>query len=164
MPESIPGIPELPITAATEPIPAAPEEVVEVGKTGVATAPAEARRKRHRRSKAELEAAKAAAAPPTPPVGASNEDLERCRLGFAMLFGLVDKMLTKKWGEDMALTEEEISTLAGAWTEAVAPYLPKMGSQMPLATAAVATLLIALPRWDTYQAYKAAHALDPAGV
>jgi len=145
----------LPITAATEPIPPAPEPAPpgpqEPGQP----------KKRHRRTKAELAAEKLAAVPPAPAVGATPEDLARCKLGFVMLFGLVSKAITKKWGEEMTLTEEEVATLAGAWTEAVAPYLPKMGAQMPLATAAVATFLIALPRWDSYQTYKTAHSLEP---
>lgn len=154
MPDETIPLPGLPIAPATGPIPAAAE----------ATPPASAEpgepKKRHRRTKAELEAARKAIAPPTPPPAATTaEDLERCRLGFRMIFGLVSTALTKKWGEEMTLKEEEVNTLASAWTDAVAPYLPKMGAQMPLATAAIATLLIALPRWDVYQAKKAVEEL-----
>jgi len=107
-----------------------------------------------------LEAARLAALPAEAPAVATASDLDRCRVGFAMIFGLVSKGLGKKWGDDMALSEEEVSTLAGVWTDAVAPYLPQMGASMPIGTALVATLLIALPRWDVYQA-KRAEALTP---
>lgn len=153
MPDETIPLPGLPVAPATGPIPAAAE----------ATPPASGEpsepKKRHRRTKAELEAARKAIAPPPPPVATTAEDLERCRLGFRMIFGLVSTALTKKWGEEMTLKEEEVMTLASAWTDAVAPYLPKMGAQMPLATAAIATLLIALPRWDVYQAKKAVEEL-----
>lgn len=155
--DTIPGIPELAVTGATEPIPAAPEPAPEPQPQ----AGEPAKRKRHRRTKAELEAAKSAAAPPALVAAPSTEDLDRCRLGFAMIFGLVSKALTKKWGEEMELTEEEVATLAGAWTDAVAPYLPQAGKSMPIATAAVATLLIALPRWDVYQEQKARNPYEP---
>lgn len=151
--DDVPGIPQLPIAPATEPIPAAPEPLTPEVMTG--PAPGE-KKKRHRRTKAELDAERAKAAPPTPASVASTEDLERCRVGFAMIFRLVSNGLVKKLGQETELTDEEIATLAGAWTDAVAPYLPSMGKNLPLATAAMATVLIALPRWQAYQSIKAA--------
>lgn len=154
--DSVPGIPELTVAPPAEQIPAAPAPLEpEV----MSTTGEPVKRKRHRRTKAELEAARTAAAPPPPSNVASTEDLDRCRLGFIMLFGLASVAIVKKWGEEMALKEEEIKTLAGVWTDAVAPYLPSMGKNMPLATAALATAIIALPRW---QMYKTAQAAEPA--
>lgn len=149
-------LPKLESTAATEPIPAAPTELPPAS----GPEPGE-KKKRHRRTKAEIEAERAKLVPPTPAAPVSDEDLARCRIGFAMIFGLISKALTKKWGDDMALSEEEVGTLAGVWTDAVAPYLPQAGKSMPLATAAVATLLIALPRWDAYHSKKTEAAVAP---
>lgn len=151
--DDVPGIPKLDLSPPQEQIPAAPEPLTPEVMTG--PAPGEpVKRKRHRRTKAELEAERAKTAPPPPATGATTEDLDRCRIGFAMIFGLVSNGVAKRLGPEQALTEEEIRTLAGAWTDAVAPYLPSMGKNLPMATAAVATVLIAIPRWQAYQATK----------
>src|SRR5439155_18445566 len=121
-----------------------PEGPVPVAQPGAAQGnePEVPRRKRKRRTKEEMAAATAKDAPAEP----GAEDMDRTKLALKATFQGLGSLLARKRGEHWAFTSEEADTMAGAWTAALAPYLPRIGAAGPWAAAAAITWTVLQPR------------------
>jgi len=139
--EEAPPIPDLPVTAPTEPVatlpgPSAPEpESTEKPK-----------RKRIRRTKAQLEAEKKKAEQEAAPEGVTPEDLARCEYVVSATFEILSKVVAKRRGPHWILETEEAGTLGKMWTAVLAPYLPRIGAAVPVAAAVAVTWSMVQPR------------------
>lgn len=142
--EEVP-VPELAVVAPSEPLPIAESTTEPAPESG--EAPRERKRKRGRPRKD---------AAPLAPGAVSEEELERCKLALAGMFGVLGKIVASRRGRHWELTDEECSALGGAWTAALAPYLSKMGAAVPWAAAAAVTYAMAVPRLKVDQELAAA--------
>jgi hypothetical protein len=150
MPNDIP-LPNLSPNPPTEPLAVLPGPQPES-----ATEP-EPKRRRKRKPK------EPPASPETDDGKASPEDLERCALALQQTFSIGSAILAKRRGPHWQLTDEECQTLGGAWTAALAPYLPKIGAAVPWATAVIVTAMVILPRIEQDRALADVDAVPAAG-
>lgn len=135
-----PPVPDLTLNPPSGDVATIPEPVTEPGQ-GPDDTP---RRKRKRRTKAQMVEAET---PETAPQ-ASPEDLARCQVALAAMFEIGGKIVAKRRGAHWLLDKEECDALGQAWTNALAPYLEKIGGALPFAAAAAITFGVLKPRLD----------------
>lgn len=140
--DEAPPIPDLPVTAPTEPVATLPGPSAAEPEA----APEKPKRKRIRRTKAQLEAEKAKAAQEAAPEGVTPEDLARCEYVVGATFEILSKVVAKRRGPHWTLEPEEAGTLGKMWTAVLAPYLPRIGAAVPVAAAVAVTWSMVQPR------------------
>lgn len=134
--DTVPGLPELDNSPPTEPVAVLPGPQPLPDPAPVD----EPRRRRRRKKPTEPE--------PTPDQAAKEQEIQNCRDALTQTFKIASKVAAKKRGEHWELSDTEAASLGDVWTQALLPYLPKIGAAMPWATALVVTGVLVMPRLE----------------
>jgi len=136
-PETVLDVPPLP-EQGSEP-PPSPEPLGDAGPSAPPE-PGESERPRKRRRP------RRAPEPEPSPAGPSPETLAGCEQALTLTVRVGMALIARVRGPHWAVEEDEARAVAQAWTQALAPYLDRVGRAMPWLAAIVITAGVVLPR------------------